>query len=279
MSVGLLDSTVFDDFNPAPVYWHEARRPLPTLIFVLPFVLAYEIGLTWLGSQSDALRNGADRWMRAWMLDLGLPSGWILPLLLLVGLLTWQMLGSYPWRVSFDTLTGMFGESLLFAILLIVGGQSLNVLFRNQGFQTLDLADSASVEAGSPGARAISFLGAGIYEELLFRLALIPLTFYLLRMLLIPRKISLVLAVLTGSFIFAGAHYLDPQAGFSLSAVWDAFGRVSHDSALWYGFTFRLLAGLTFSLLLIARGFGITVGSHALYDLMAGVLMQAPLAS
>lgn len=275
MSAGLLNSTVFDDFTPAPLYWQEARRPLPTLMFVLPLVLVYEIGVTCLGVQPDLLRNGADSWMRAWMLNAGLPVGWVLPGLLAGGLLLWQLLGSHPWRVSFDTLTGMFGESLLFAIVLILGGQSLNVLFRSHGFETLSV-DAAG--GPSAGARALSFLGAGIYEEMLFRLALIPLVFYLLRMLLIPRKPSIVLAVAASSLIFAGAHYLDPQASFSWGALTDAYGRVAADSGLWYGFTFRLLAGLTFSLLLLVRGFGITVGCHAMYDLLAGVLMQAPLA-
>ncbi|MFV0446475.1 MAG: type II CAAX prenyl endopeptidase Rce1 family protein [Planctomycetaceae bacterium] len=276
MSAGLLDSTLLDDFTPAPVYWHEARRPLPTLFFVLPFLLAYELGLSWFGLQPDLLRNGADVWMRDWMLDAGLPVAWILPGLLLCGLLVWQLLGTYPWRVSFDTLTGMFGESLLFAVLLVIGGQSLNTQFHVQGFETL-----ATTTAGEPqpAARALSFLGAGLYEETLFRLALIPFLFYALRVLLIPRTISIVVAVIGSSLIFATAHYLDPQAGLSLSSLLAAFHRVSQDTALWYGFTFRLLAGLSFALLLLFRGFGVTVGSHALYDLLAGILMQAPLAA
>jgi hypothetical protein len=276
MSAGLLNSTVLDEFSPAPLYWHEARRPLPTLAFVLPFLLAYEIGVTWLDLQPDALRNGADSWMRTWMSSIGLPVGWVLPGLLIVGLLSWQMLGRHPWRVSFDTLTGMFGESLLFALLMIVGGQSLSVLFRNQGFETLQ---TAGPDNASPGTRAISFLGAGIYEEMLFRLALIPLVFYLLRTLLIPRKLSIVASVLVSSVVFAGAHYLDPQATLSLGGLNAAYGRVADNPDLWYGFTFRLLAGLTFALLLLVRGFGITVGCHAMYDVLAGVLMQAPLAT
>jgi hypothetical protein len=274
MSAGLLHSTLFDDFSPAPLYWHEARRPLPNLMFVLPFVLAYELGVVWFGAQAESLRNGADCWMRTWMLNAGLPVAWILPSVLVIGLIAWQVLGRYPWRVSFDTLTGMFGESLLFAILLVVGGQSLNVLFRSQGFETLSVPEGG---VDSPGTRALSFLGAGIYEEMLFRLALIPLVFYLLRLLLVPRKASIVLAVAASSLVFAMAHYLDPQASFSPSALAAAFERVQGDAGLWYGFTFRLLAGGLFSLLLLVRGFGISVGCHTMYDLLAGVLMQAPL--
>lgn len=278
MSAGLLSSTLLDDPMPAPLYWHEARRPLPTLLFVLPLLAAYECGIRYYGAAPEALRNGADSWMRAWMGNAGLPYDWILPGLLLSGLFAWQMLGRYPWRVSFDALTGMFGESLLFALLLIVIGQSLNVVFRSHGFETLitpALATGATA-APPPGLRALSFLGAGIYEETMFRLVLIPVTFYLLRMLLVPRGLSLVIAVLSSSVVFAAAHYLDPQCALSMSSLGDSLGRVAADESLWYGFTFRLLAGLSFALLLLLRGFGITVGCHALYDVLAGVLMQSP---
>ncbi len=282
MSAGLFASTLLDDPMPAPLYWHEARRPLPTLLFVLPLVVAYEWGVLYCAAQPEHLRNGADHWMRGWMQAAGLPGGWILPALLLAGLLVWQLCGRHPWRISFDTLTGMFGESLLFALALVVVGQSLNVLFQSHGFETLHWstptadATASTGTALSPAVRALGFLGAGVYEETMFRLVLVPVSFYLLRMVLIPRTISLVLAVVISSSVFAGAHYLDPECGLSLTALKDAFGHVAGDETLWYGFTFRWLAGMTFAVLLLLRGFGITVGCHALYDLLAGVLMQDP---
>ena len=46
-------------------YWSTTRRPLPCLVFVAPILLAYELGVLWLGGDSaDALRTGADAWMR-----------------------------------------------------------------------------------------------------------------------------------------------------------------------------------------------------------------------
>ncbi len=260
-----------------PGYWNEARRPLPTLLFVLPFVLVYECGVAWCGAQAPQVRNGADHWMRSWMLDAGLTYAWLLPAALFTGLLAWQIAGRYPWRCSFDTLTGMFGESLLFALLLIVGGQSLNLVFHRYGFETLAVTQAAPVQLPPGATRAISFLGAGIYEEVMFRLALLPLGYYLLRAMMLPRRAALVLAVLISSGLFAAAHYVDPASGSVWSGLWEPLARVRATPALWYGFTFRLFAGLLFSLLLLTRGFGITVGCHALYDLLAGVLMQGPM--
>ena len=46
-------------------YWSLIRRPLPCLVFVLPLLLVYELGVVWLGGESaDLVRTGADAWMR-----------------------------------------------------------------------------------------------------------------------------------------------------------------------------------------------------------------------
>lgn len=262
------------DVSDEACYWVQARRPWPTLLFLLPLIVAYELGVLWFGSDPAALRNGADYWLRSWLLDLGLGLNWLPPAVLVGGLLAWQVVSRERWECSFDTLAGMFGESLLFAVLLVVGGQMLSLLFREWGLETLTAG--GSLTAASAWERSVSFLGAGLYEELVFRLALLPVCFYLLRGLLAPRGVAVVLAVVLSSLIFAAAHDLSPSDPVSLSGFGAALSRVVEEPGRWYGFSFRLLAGVTFSLLLWWRGFGITVGCHALYDLLAGVLMQPP---
>jgi hypothetical protein len=83
------------------------------------------------------------------------------------------------------------------AVLLVVGGQLLSLLFREWGLETL--AAGGSLGAASAWERSVSFLGAGLYEELVFRLALLPLCFSLLRGLLAPRGVAVVLAVVLSS--------------------------------------------------------------------------------
>jgi membrane protease YdiL (CAAX protease family) len=104
----------------------------------------------------------------------------------------------------------------------------------------------------------VGFLGAGVYEEFLFRLCLLPVGFLLFRMLLMPRKWAWAASILATSIIFAVAHYVGPAA--------DQFSAFS--------FSFRMLAGLCFALLFVLRGFGIAVGCHAAYDLLVGVFLQ-----
>ena len=82
-------------------YWAATRRPFPSLLLVAPLVLAYECGVLWLGkSVPGSVRTGADTWMRNGLSSLGLSDHWLLPLLLFLILLTWQVLNFYDWRFS-----------------------------------------------------------------------------------------------------------------------------------------------------------------------------------
>ena len=46
-------------------YLRATKHPWPCLLFLLPLLAAYELGVDRLsGGQPDALRNGADSWLR-----------------------------------------------------------------------------------------------------------------------------------------------------------------------------------------------------------------------
>ena len=102
---------------------------------------------------------------------------------------------------------------------------------------------------------AVGFLGAGIYEELLFRLILLSWLAGLLRLCGIGPGRALAVAVVASSLIFSTAHYVVPGG----------------DKLQWFSFVFRFLAGAFFAILYIYRGFGIAVGAHAGYDLLVGL--------
>jgi membrane protease YdiL (CAAX protease family) len=101
-------------------------------------------------------------------------------------------------------------------------------------------------------ARIVGYFGAGVYEEVLFRLALIPLLAGLLRALGDSPRGSLWGAAVAASLIFSAAHYR------AFTQVGDAFS--------WDTFLFRFAAGMIFSAIFIYRGFGISAGAHTLYD-------------
>jgi membrane protease YdiL (CAAX protease family) len=261
---------------PTVDYWAESRRPLASLVFLLPLLAAYELGVCWFDPEQLALvRNGADSWMRTWLLQAGLSRPWVLPALIIVSLLGWHVVCRYPWRISLETLLGMFSESLLGAILLLVLGQLLSLSFQHLGWMPAEMVDAA---VPPRMATAVGFLGAGIYEEVLFRLLLLPAAYGGLRALLLPRWSAAGGAIGFTSLLFSLAHYVEPAGASllpSLSAFGEAAQHVAQSPTSWFGFGFRALAGLTFAGLFLIRGFGITVGCHALYDLLVGVLIHA----
>jgi len=237
-----------------PEYWDETRRPWVSLIFLLPLLAVYEIGvLQYGGDQPETVRNGADTWMRGWLQHAGLMQQFLLPGLLIGGLLAWHLSGRQSWRVTPGTLAGMFAESLIFAFALVLLGQLTDFAFQEVGVET-----TLSTAATSRTALAVTFVGAGVYEEVMFRLCLLPCCFGAFRLLRLEPTAAALLAVLSSSLIFSLAHYVG-EAG-------DTFDLFS--------FTFRLLAGLFFAGLFVTRGFGITVGCHAAYDLWVGVWLD-----
>ena len=256
-----------------PHYWFETRRPFCSLVFLLPMLVAYELGVLIIGgAESDTFRNGADAWMRQGLLRMGIDVLWVLPASLVAALIIWQWVSRQPWRMSWDTFGGMLAESLLFAFALILVGQGVDRCFRQPSLNLLQLQEAHWTS--DLLVRSVTFLGAGIYEEFLFRLCLIPATYAFFRALLVPHRWSMGITVVLTSLIFSLAHYLgSPDQTYSFALLTDAVARVQSTRTLWFSFVFRTIAGVFFSLLFFLRGFGITVGAHAAYDVIVGALL------
>lgn len=256
-----------DSIHRGNEYWEQSRRPWPSLVFLFPLLLGYELGLIWLGSRgqdSVVERGGADDLLRSLLHVIHLDALWWPPVLVVGGLLFWHWLERHPWKCSLETLGGMFAESVLFAFALVLLGQLQSRVFAEFASDEMTLSASNQLTAAllvsdaSTLARVLSFVGAGIYEEVIFRLALLPLGTVLLTPTVLPRAWLPAVSALATSILFAAAHHAGPAGEpFEL-----------------FPFCFRLLAGLFFAALFVLRGFGITAGSHAMYDILVGVLMS-----
>lgn len=234
-------------------YVSESRRPLVSLAFIAPLLALYEGGVLVLGAQ--AVRNGVDVWLRSLLDHLGLGHYFLLPVLTVALLLAWHHATRDPWQVSATTLYGMLLECGGLAMLLI----SLGYI---QGAAMAALDQAPAVAQIFPAerlrllGRLIGFFGAGIYEEVLFRLMLLPAMVGLIALLGVRPTLGNLTAIAATSFIFSMAHYVGPQG----------------DTLEWYSFAFRFLAGGFFSVLFVYRGFGIAAGTHAAYDIIAGLI-------
>jgi hypothetical protein len=232
-------------------YLTATRHPCACLLFLLPLLVAYEAGVVWLGgTRPDALRNGADAWLRWGLTQAGLKQTYWMPIFLALWFLVWAWLrrADRP-KDLLGALTGMVLESVVFALGLWGLSQGLG--------RVLDHFHAPSLAVGRQEtvSQVVTYVGAGIYEEAVFRLLL----FSLLRRTLLAVQAPWLLAVGFGAMAsaacFSAAHHVGP------------FGEPFESAA----FLFRLVAGLYFAMLYQFRGFGIAAGTHACYDVLVGV--------
>jgi hypothetical protein len=232
-------------------YISATRHPWASLLFLTPLLAAYEAGVWWpVTGQTCQVRNGADAWLR-WALDVfGVDQVLAAPVAIVLVLLIWSW-----WRWSDrpeDPVTTFFGmafESCLFACILWQFSRNFGSIMDFLGVKLQIAAEPA------PVGRILTFIGAGIYEEVLFRLGLFVGLYVVLRAIRLPAMIALILAASAGAIAFAVAHNIGPY-GEPMRADY---------------FVFRTAAGLYFTLLFVSRGFGIAVGAHAGYDILVGL--------
>ena len=232
-------------------YLRSTRHPWPSLLFVLPLLIAYEAGVAVLGGpHPEHLRNGADNWMRVGLMHVGISWIWLPPVVLSALMVVWA------WKRRHDrpnevlaVLSGMILESVALAIGLWGVSRALGPLLEHLGVEL-------SVASASPAVgQVITYLGAGIYEEALFRLVLFSCLLRVLHWMDLNGVFAVVLAASASALLFSAAHHVGP------------YGQPYSN----YLFLFRLIAGLYFALLFQMRGFGIAVGAHACYNLMVSI--------
>jgi membrane protease YdiL (CAAX protease family) len=240
-------------------YLESTRHPWACVVFVVPLLLAYEGGLMAAGREPmQEYRNGAETWMRMALAGVGFSAPFAAPTLLLAILLGWTLMRrkDRP-RDYVGVWTGMLVESVLFALGLYVLSQAFLPLLDGLGI-VLQTSEEARPSSLDPAVeKVIGYLGAGIYEETLFRLGLFSVLCWLFLLGDFSILMALNLAAVASALLFAGAHHVGPAAEPFQAAV----------------FAFRALAGLYFAWLYQIRGFGIAVGAHTGYDVLVGILM------
>lgn len=209
-------------------YWALSRTPLTSLVFSLPLVLAYEGGVLLLGHGSP--RNGADVWLRQLLGLLGFGAYFLLPILMLVGLLAWHHVAHDRWHFRAGVLLGMAAESLLWAFLLI------GIARLQESLWPLAVEQGQGPMMGLL-AQFVGFCGAGLYEEVLFRLLLLPAVIWLFERWGQSRLAAAISGVVLTSLLFmaptTSAHsethfrstaspFARWRASFSRSSSWPA---------------------------------------------------------
>ena len=299
-------------------YLERTSRPIYALVFLLPFIIFYEVGTILINTDvlnQSQVRVVAFVWLQNFLEYLG--SGgklaWVAPpLAVVIILVALQLASRKRWWFGLGDIWPMGIECILLAIPLIVLSLFLNspagpqddmdqfgnitaqvcpssyvtgdlkletnnvqynkavltcsTITNNNLLSTTTGAGNDEAKSESLLASIITGIGAGIYEELVFRLILICLLMLLFQdVLRLSHKNSIILSVLISAGLFSAHHHIVFLNGhLALSAAFN-----------WTEFGFRTIAGIYFAVLFAIRGFGITAGTHAFYDIIATIINAA----
>lgn len=235
-------------------YWLASRRPLQSLVFLLPILLVYELGMWYYASTAS---GGVARYIYARSLlrdffKLFDITGYYLPgLLVVVVLLTQHFVQKDRNAIKLKPTMCLWmgAECLALAFPLFMFAMVLSKAHIAMALQTPEFAQVHWTE------QLVHSLGAGIYEELLFRLIVIALLhMVLVDGLNLPEKPANLVIVLASAVLFAMYHFSD------------------NNPFDWNKCIFYTGAGIYFAGIYVIRGFGIVAGTHALYDVLVVLL-------
>lgn len=273
-------------------YLERTSRPFYSLIFLLPFIVLYEFGTFTINTDvfnQSQIRVVAFVWLQNLLESIGFSGrfAWAAPpFAIIIILLSLQFTSGKKWKFMYRDFPPMLIECVLLAVPLIVltlflSSAKLQINFNklygyevksqanvlpmcasisDSNSQRSDENTSSTMPKQSLAANIVTGIGAGIYEELVFRLILICILLFLFQDIIRMTHInSIVLAVLISAGLFSAHHHIDFFSG-QMSTV-DPFDFTR--------FVFRTIAGVYFAILFAFRGFGITAGTHAFYNIIA----------
>ena len=145
-------------------YWINTRTPLYSFLFTVPLFFIYEIGI-FLTSSSDmvSMRNGADALMRQILSAFGMNGFYWMGVIFFLGFILVFIYQKQYWHdmeVNSEFLPLMLAESMAWAMGLYFFMSNVYILLMNPNGSILIQQVTLAV-------------GAGIYEEILFRVILI----------------------------------------------------------------------------------------------------------
>jgi hypothetical protein len=277
-------------------YLERTSRPIYAILFLLPFIVFYEMGTFSINTDilnQSKIRVAAFVWLQNALesMGFGVRFAWVAPpLAVILILIALQITSGKQWNFWLGDMPRMAIECILLAIPLLVLTLFMGSSARTAGdisrfdnnrnatqiaalefcsstaggnLSLLSAEDGGGMQKQSRLANIVTGIGAGIYEELVFRLILICLLMLLFQdVLRFTHKNSIVLSVLISAALFSAHHHIDLLSGQPNAN--DPFNTVR--------FAFRTIAGIYFAVLFAIRGFGITAGTHAFYNIIATII-------
>lgn len=217
-------------------------RPLDSLVFLLPLLLFFEgVSLLIAWPVASPQRVVAYAMVLRFLEMFGHFGLWAPALVVVIILLATHAVSGERWKVHWSQVGRMYVESMALAIPLLL----LN-------WSTPLSAGAAGVTEGLLAELALG-IGAGIYEELVFRLILVTLILLIgVDMLGLGTRGVAVAAIACSALMFSAHHH--PPLGIEPFSM--------------QRFMFRTLAGLYLAIVFWYRGYGPAAGCHAAYNVI-----------
>ena len=230
-------------------YLLKSRTSFYSFLFTLPLFFLYEVNIIFL-SWDDILvvRNGADFLMRNILESFDIYGLYGLGLVFFLGLLVAYIFfikEDQQQEVKVNFLFIMLAESIMWSVVLYFSLFKFMVLLMSPTGKTILQQVTLAI-------------GAGIYEEFLFRVLLIAgLSGILGFVFMWDKTFKNIIAVVLSGGIFSVFHFMGEYGDFFSMEL----------------FLIRFFAGLFLGVLYMYRGFGITAYTHSIYDLIVLIRM------
>jgi len=223
-------------------YLNSSKTIHYSLILTLPILAIYEFGIIILFRDSFfEVRNSGEILLRSLFDALGLTNPYIVSTILLAVFLIVMIRGYQIEKkpgIKADYFIYMLLEGLLWGAVLFISLQ----LFARLPLQILTLEDKF--------ANMNLALGAGIFEELIFRMIIIGALIIILKEALsFSEKWSIPWAIILAALIFAAFHLFMETYSFPIFAQ-------------------RIFGGVFLGSLYRKRGYGITVYAHIVFNIL-----------
>ena len=234
-------------------YFQKTRSHFFGLLAIFLLLVIYEAGSAKIyADEKVVISNSAEVMMQRFLWFVGIRNNLFLWAVYILGLAWAFYLAKKQNLLDFKFVYIPYSifESTLYAVLVdVIAGQLAN---RTKVFMMMAPQAEATVAAMSK--ELTRSIGAGIYEELLFRLILVSLflvTFQKLEIFGENKILQSALAVALAAALFSGFHFLG-----------------GNEVAAFEPFIFRFYAGVLLGILFVVRGIGVTSYTHAIYNVL-----------
>lgn len=233
--------------NPVSSYFRNTHNLLYSFLLSLPLFLLYEaLILISQPESSQIVRISVDVWIKTLFSFLGVNvMSFSLLIVALAGLFILYKERERLRTLNFGYFPLLILEAAIYAVVVaIISGFLVSFVVNS--------INSDPIATLSTTQKIALSLGAGLYEELFFRVILVSLFTLLFTRLFDKRWAAITAAITLSAMLFSALHYV--------GTFGDAFTLNS--------FLFRFIFGILLNGIYVWRGFGMAAWTHALYDVM-----------